>query len=804
LLSNLNDQKSFKLSFILPFLLKNSMISRTAKKPEIQTTKPIKTATIDIQGMKCAGCVKAVERQLTNNPGVISACVNLVTQVAVVRYESDTILPETLAEKLTERGFTSQARSEFQDPSILSLKQRNLKDNQQQFQQLLFAILLLFFSFLGHVHHLGGPSFLFLNHIWFHWTLATLALLFPGRPILVDGFRSLCYGMPNMNTLVGIGTFSAYFTSCLALFFPQLHWECFFDEPVMLLGFIFLGRTLESRARNRASSALLALFALQPEEANLVPDPTINDPSEIKIPVSQVRVGEWLRVLPGAKIPVDGELVNGTTSVDESMLTGESLPVFKEPGATVSAGTINLSGVIIIQANRIGKNTTLSQIIASVEEAQTRKAPIQQLVDTVAGYFTYGVMAIASATFLFWYLWGTKLWPHVLQHEMTHELGSMVMNTTPLLLSIKLAIAVLVIACPCALGLATPTAILVGTSMGAEKGILIKGGDLLEQIHKLNTIVFDKTGTLTQGKPTITDYLTVNCQQTQLLQIAASLEKGTNHPLANAILETATNLGILPVNAQDLCTNAGMGVEGKIDGKMAILGGQNYLINQGVHIPKNIIQHSDELASSGKTLVYVAFDQQLLGVIALEDQLRSDAVATVKCLQDMGLQVVLLTGDQEKTAQAIAKKLNLTEVYAQVKPQEKAEIIAKLQTNSRLIAMVGDGINDAPALAQANIGISLDGATDVAISTADLVLMSGKLKDVVESLKLSLATFNKIRQNLFWALGYNLIAIPLAAGILLPKYGILLNPAVAAAFMASSSVIVITNSLLLYNHWIDN
>ncbi len=781
------------------------MISLISQPEEVKTSKPIQTVTLDVQGMKCAGCVKAVERQLTNNSGVISACVNLITQVAVVKYDSETILPQTLAQKLTEKGFPSQARSEVQEDSILTLKQRNLQENQQQLNQLLIAIFLLLFSFLGHLNHLGGPSLPLLNNIWFHWSLATLALLFPGRPILVEGFRSLCYGMPNMNTLVGIGTFSAYFTSCLALFFPDLHWECFFDEPVMLLGFIFLGRTLESRARNRASSALFALFSLQPEEANLVPNPTINDPSEIKIPVHQVRVGEWLRVLPGAKIPVDGELVNGSTSVEESMLTGESLPIFKQPGDLVSAGTINLSGVIVIKATRIGKNTTLSQIIASVEAAQTRKAPIQQLVDTVAGYFAYGVMAIASATFLFWYFWGTKLWPHVLQHGMTHELGTMVMNTTPLLLSIKLAIAVLVIACPCALGLATPTAILVGTSMGAEKGILIKGGDLLEQVHRLHTIVFDKTGTLTQGKPTITDYLTVNCNQTELLQIAVTLENSTNHPLANAILATAAKEHIFPQNADDLCTNAGLGVAGKIQGKMALLGSYNYVFNQGVDMSKNIVQQSENLANSGKTLVYVSLDQQLLGVIALEDQLRSDAVATVKCLQDMGLQVVLLTGDHEKTAQAIAQKLNITEVYAQVKPQGKAEIISKLQKDSRLIAMVGDGINDAPALAQANIGISLHGSTDVAMETADIVLMSGKLKDVVESLKLSLATFNKIRQNLFWALGYNLITIPLAAGILLPSYGILLNPAVAAAFMASSSVIVVTNSLLLYNCFtVDN
>jgi Cu2+-exporting ATPase len=781
------------------------MISLTSKPQEISVLKPTKTVTLDVQGMKCAGCVKAVERQLGNNTGVVSACVNLVTQVAVVKYESDIISPEILADRLTERGFPSQARSESQDDPILTLEQRNLQEGQEQFKQLLVAIILLFFSFLGHIDHLGGPSLLFFNNIWFHWGLATLALLLPGRAILVEGFRSLCYGVPNMNTLVGIGTFSAYFTSCLALFFPHLHWECFFDEPVMLLGFIFLGRTLESRARNRASSALFTLFSLQPEEASLVPNPSINDPSEIKIPVNQVRVGEWLRVLPGAKIPVDGELVNGTTSVNESMLTGESMPVFKQSGDLVSAGTINLSGVIVIKAIRIGKDTTLSQIIASVEAAQTRKAPIQQLADTIAGFFAQVVMAIASATFIFWYFWGTKIWPQVLEHGMTHEMGDLVMNTTPLLLSLKLAIAVLVIACPCALGLATPTAILVGTSVGAEKGILIKGGDLLEQAHQLNTIVFDKTGTLTEGKPSITDYLTVNGQIRELLQIAVSLEKGANHPLANSIMENAQDLGISALSTAEIKFYPGLGVSGKIDGKTALIGSSNYLFEQGVDIPKEINQQAQDLAQAGKTLVYVGFGTEFLGIIALEDKVRTDAVTTVKRLQDLGLQVVLLSGDNKKTVEAIANQLKISQVYAEVKPQKKAEIISQLQANSQLVAMVGDGINDAPALAQANIGISLHGSTDVAMETADIVLMSGKLKDVVQSLKLSLSTFNKIKQNLFWALGYNLISIPLAAGVLLPSHGILLNPAVAAAFMASSSVIVVTNSLLLYKHsTIDN
>ncbi len=777
------------------------MISTTSKQEETHLSTNIKTTTLDVQGMKCAGCVKAVERQLSQNPGVISACVNLITEIAVVKYQADAIAPETLAQMLTERGFKTQPRSQNIDDSIVTFREQKNRDNQQQIKQLLIAIVLLFFSFLGHLDHFGGPNLILLSNIWFHWGLATLALLFPGRTILIEGFRSLWYGMANMNTLVAIGTLSAYLASCIALVFPQLGWECFFDEPVMLLGFIFLGRTLESRARNHASSALESLFALQPDEANLVANPNLNESSTIKIPVAQVRVGEWLRVLPGDKIPVDGEVVAGTTSVDESMLTGEAIPMFKQFEDTVTAGTINLSGAIVIKATRIGKNTTLSQIITSVESAQTRKAPIQQLVDTVAGYFAYGVMTIAALTFMFWYFWGTNIWPEVLNHNLTHDMANMaIMSTNPMLLSLKLAIAVLVIACPCALGLATPTAILVGTSIGAEKGILIKGGDILEQVHKLDTVVFDKTGTLTQGKPTVTDYLILNNSKTELLQIAITLEKATNHPLAKAIIDSAESLDISPLPIEDVKIHSGLGISGEIEGKLAHLGNYDYLISQNIIISPEIEQKAENLAQVGKTLVYVSWGKELLGIIALEDRLREDAVTTVKHLQELGLEIILLTGDRQNTANAIAKKLNISQVFAEVKPQEKAEIIASLQSNHRQIAMVGDGINDAPALAQANIGISLHGSTDVAIETADLVLMSGKLSDVVESLNLSLATFNKIRQNLFWALGYNLIAIPLAAGILLPRAGILLNPAVAAAFMASSSVIVVTNSLLLYSN----
>ncbi|MBF2018841.1 MAG: copper-translocating P-type ATPase [Hydrococcus sp. C42_A2020_068] len=838
------------------------MVQTSPKAGETTTiAASLETATLDVTGMKCAGCVKAVERQLTQNPGVVSACVNLVTEVAVVQYVPGAIQPENLAQKLTETGFPSRLRSSAAGGAgelATSAGERRQQEVKQQLRNLAIAAILLVFSSLGHLDHIGGPKIPFFSNIWFHWALATLALLFPGRSLLIDGWRSLWHGMPNMNTLVGLGTFSAYLASCIALLFPQLEWECFFDEPVMLLGFIFLGRTLEARARIRARSALEALVALQPPLARLIGDPSTADPSGIEIPVEQVRVGEWVWVLPGEKIPVDGEIVAGQCSVDESMLTGESLPVAKQEGNTVTAGTLNQSGAIAIKATRIGKDTTLAKIIASVEDAQTRKAPVQQLADTVAGYFAYGVMAVASLTFLFWDLIGTKLYPEVLMAGMSHDMGhEMVMSPSPLLLSLKLAIAVLVIACPCALGLATPTAILVGTGIGAERGLLIKGGEILEKVHQLDVIVFDKTGTLTIGHPTVTDCIPLTeINEDRLLQLAATVESGTNHPLATAIIEEAQKRELPLLEAKDFYTEAGLGISASVGTEEVLLGNEAWMSDRGIAIDEAAQIQARSLAKAGKTVVYLAIAGKVAGIIALRDPLRPDAKETVERLQRLGLQVILVTGDRADVAGAIAQQVGIAQVFASVRPQQKAEIIKSLQMGerksevrrhgnqgtrgsgesggtpkkfiqnpfipnpksavllekvqgacggfakiqnpkSKIVAMIGDGINDAPALAQADIGISLHGGTDVAIETAGIVLMRERLLDVVEAIQLSLATFNKIRQNLFWALGYNTLAIPVAAGVLLPGFGLLLSPALAGALMAFSSVTVVTNSLLL-------
>ena len=753
----------------------------------------LKTATLDVKGMKCAGCVSAVERQLSQNQGVKSAQVNLITEIAVIEYQPDAIAPEQLAAKLTAIGFPTQPRSSSTPLSQQNQRLQNQqKERQQQLYRLAIACCLLVFSLIGHLHHIGGPEIPILQSIAFHWTLATLAILFPGRDIFIDGWRGLRHGMPNMNTLVSLGTGSAYIASCLALIFPNLGLECFFDEPVMLLGFILLGRTLEAHSRHRAAADLEALTSLQPAVAHLIG--STDDRVGVAIPVEQLRVGEWVRVLPGEKIPVDGEIIQGRTTVDEALLTGESLPVVKEMGDLVIAGSFNLSGAIAVQTRQVGTDTTLAKIIAAVESAQTRKAPVQKIADRVAGYFAYGVMIIALIVLLFWYFWGTRLFPEVLGSTTGHH--EMIQPTSPLLLSLKLAISVLVVACPCALGLATPTALLVGTSLAAERGILIKGGDVLETVSQLQTVVFDKTGTLSQGHPEITDCLSFSILNSlEIQQLAAVVESGTNHPLAQAILDAVTP----PTNltGEDFQTVAGLGVSARVQGSKIVLGNRQWLAQNGIKIDETI-PSIQELLQAGKTVIYLGMEEQLLGAIAFQDRLRPDAQTTVNQLQKLGLEVILLSGDRQEVVTAIANSLGISQFYAEVAPTEKSALIADLQTKEgKIVAMVGDGINDAPALGQANIGIALAGGTEVAMETAGIVLISDRLEDVVQSLHLSLATWQKIRQNLFWALGYNTFAIPIAGGLLLPRWGLAFSPALAAALMAFSSVMVVSNSLLL-------
>ena len=809
--------------------------------------------TLDVAGMKCAGCVKAVERQLIEYPGVKSACVNLATEVAVVESEVGAVDGLFLAKRLTDAGFPTQPRQTGNKQDDENPAKRQRREMRSSLRQLAIATTLLILSGIGHFGHMTG-SMQPLDNIWLHCGLATVSLLIPGRPILVDGWRGWQRNAPNMNTLVGLGTLTAYTASLVALLFPQMGWDCFFDEPVMMIGFILLGRTLERYARGRAAAAFRQLLALQPQVARLIANPEKAGASSppVEIPAEQVRVGEWLQVLPGDKIPVDGKVMVGQTTVDESMLTGEAVPVIKQAGDVVTAGTLNQSGAIAIQATRTGNDTTLAQIVALVEDAQTRKAPVQKLADTVAGYFTYGVLTAAVLTFVFWYFFGAHIWQNVNMSgamDMSHHGQSYPAPAmSGLLLSLKLAIAVMVVACPCALGLATPTAILVGTGIGAERGLLIKGGDVLERVHQLDTIVFDKTGTLTTGNPTVTDCLVIKVEEDKeiispptfvqtrliaspysLIQLAAAVESGTCHPLAKAIQQEAQQQQLSIPHAKDFHTEAGLGVSAVVENTSVILGNSDWLSWHGISISETASQMAQELAANGKTVVYVAVEGILTGLIAVQDTLRPDAKAAVDKLRLMGLRVMLLSGDRLEAASAIAKQLGLDSenVMAGVPPSKKAAAIEALQkgglgsggqgdkgtwetpnlrrdainrvstTPRSLVAMVGDGINDAPALSQADVGIALHSGTDVAMETAEIVLMRDRLTDVVESIQLSRATFNKIRQNLFWAFAYNTLGIPLAAGVLFPSFGFVLSPSGAAALMAFSSVSVVTNSLLL-------
>ncbi|MEH2181148.1 heavy metal translocating P-type ATPase [Nostoc sp.] len=862
------------------------LVPKTKLAPELDPI--LDKIILDVGGMKCAGCVNAVERQLTQHPGVKSACVNLATEVAVVESETGAVDADALAQRLTAVGFPTQPRKASgtvvgEIPTLPDPAERQRREMRSSLWQLAIAAVLLILSGSGHFGNLGSSVLPVLNNIWFHCGLATIALLIPGRPILVDGWLGWRRNAPNMNTLVGLGTLTAYIASLVALLFPQLGWECFFDEPVMMLGFILLGRTLEQQARGRAAAAFRKLLALQPLLARLIanPEKAGMGSSSVEIPAEQVRVGECLQVLPGDKIPVDGEVVVGQTTVDESMLTGEAVPVIKKPGDTVTGGTLNQSGAIAIQATRTGSDTTLAQIVALVEAAQTRKAPVQKLADTVAGYFTYGVLTASVLTFVFWYFFGTHIWTditmsggmemisHAHHSVQTRLIASLPTPHSPLLISLKLAIAVMVVACPCALGLATPTAILVGTAMGAERGLLIKGGDVLEKIHKLNTVVFDKTGTLTTGNPIVTDCLLIEEMRNEeleapsgdkgqwqigssepyclfptrysLIQLAAAVESGTHHPLAKAIHQEAQQQQLSIPEAVDFHTEPGLGVSAVVEDIVVLLGNWEWLSWHGIAINETAQQLVQDLATDGKTVVCVAIGGTLAGLIGVSDTLRSDARSTVDKLRQMGLRVMLLSGDRQEAASAIAKQLGLdsADVIAGVPPAKKAAAIQSLQlegtrgqggqgdkgdkgtkktphsslltqhglnapltltalsTQHSVVAMVGDGINDAPALSQADVGIALHSGTDVAMETAEIILMRDRLNDVVESIQLSRATFNKIRQNLFWAFAYNTLGIPLAAGVLFPSLGIVLNPSGAAALMAFSSVSVVTNSILL-------
>ena len=771
-----------------------------------ETPSDAQQVVLQVKGMKCAGCVQAVETALAQRNGVVSASVNLVTEKASVVYRADQVRADGLAAALTELGFPTQVDEGTAPRTSQDTAQASLR----QLQQIGLAALLVVLSALGHLQAFFPLPIPFLGTLGFHWGLATLALLGPGSSMIRDGWQCWRNNRPNMNTLVSLGAITAYGASCAALGLPQLGWDCFFDAPVMIVGLVLLGRTLEEQARGRATAALQALIRLQPLLARRVEDEQSLLQSSL-IPVDQVQVGTLLQVLPGDKFPVDGCVRQGQSWVDESMLTGESYPVEKRAGMQVMSGTVNQSQAIVIEATRTGSETALAQIVQFVEAAQARKAPIQRLADRIAGYFVYSVMAIALVTLMFWLFVGSQLWPEVLSFthaDSVHGLSSL-HETSATLLSLKLAIAVLVVACPCALGLATPTAIVVGTSIGAEQGLLIRGGDVLEAVHHLDTIVFDKTGTLTTGIPQVVEYwLSAGSalkSPEQLIQTAVSLEAPAQHPFSVAIQAKARELNLAPVEIRDWASQGGLGVAGQTAQGYARLGSLSWIESQGSPLPESDRQRAIAIAAQGHSVVLLSLDGCCVGGIAMQDTLRPDALETLEALRQQGLQVLMLTGDQRQTAEAIGQRLGLSaaEIQAEVLPTDKARTIEALQAAGKRVGMVGDGINDAPALAQADVGIALRSGTDAAIETAQIVLMGDlirdepQLKDVVKAIALSNATFRTIQQNLFWAFAYNAIGIPAAAGVFLPAFGFLLSPAAAATLMAFSSVSVVTNSLRL-------
>ncbi len=741
-----------------------------------------KEADFAIEGMSCASCVRRIETSLAKLPGILEASVNLATRRGHFKYNPKLINPEEIGRTIDRLGYKAswlkETEAEAFSPERLAEKEY-LRLRYRFFGAITLAVII----FAGSMPH----WFPFLPRWWsspfFLWVLATPVQFYFGLPFLKGAWAGLRHGRADMNTLVSVGTLAAYSYSVVAALFPQLFTraglepEVYFDTSAFIIALILFGRMLEARARGRTSMAIRKLIGLRPKTARVV-----KDGQEIEIPANLVQVGDMIIVRPGERIPVDGVVVEGLSAVDESMITGESLPVDKKPGDRVIGGTINRAGSFLFRAAQVGEETVLAQIIRLVQQAQGSKAPIQRLADKVAGIFVPTVMAIATFTFILWFILGPE-------PRLTRALLNLV--------------AVLIIACPCALGLATPTAIMVGTGKGAERGILIKGGETLEKLHKVTAVVLDKTGTITRGEPQVTDVVSLaGRSEEEVLTLLASAEQRSEHPLAKAILAEAVKRGLKLNEVDNFRALEGMGVEATVAGERILVGSLN-LFRERDLLKKEDLDLIDrrsitnQFSSEGKTIMLVARENELVGMVALADTLRENSAEVVKKLEAMGLALYLVSGDSKPAVEAAARRAGLKKFYAEVLPADKGKIIQELQAQGHIVAMVGDGINDAPALAQADIGIAIGSGTDIAMETADITLMSADLRAVAEAIELSRQTMRTIRQNLFWAFIYNLIGIPVAAGVLYPFFGLLLNPVMAAAAMAFSSVSVVTNSLRL-------
>ena len=743
---------------------------------------------LEVEGMRCGGCVRSVERSLEQLPSVRQASVNLLSRTVWVDPEPQ-LDPQaedplaTMVSTLAAMGFRARLRAE--DPSVAPppVGEVGSLHRWDRWRGLLAPLVLLLLSGAGHLWVV--PS-------WIRALVATVALAGPGRAIVVPGWRSARSGLPGMDTLVGLGMGSAYLSSLVGWLWPASGWPCCFEEPVMLLGFVLIGRFLEERARHRTGRAIEQLAALQPDHALLL----LGDGPARPVRVGTLRPGDHLQLLPGDRLPVDGVVLRGASLVDSSALTGESIPRQAGPGQELAAGTLNLDAALVLEVRRAGAESAIARIVRLVEQAQASKAPVQAMADRLAGRFVMVVLVLATGTFLFWWLWGAAHWRSLP--------GGDALAGTPMALALQLAIAVLVVACPCALGLATPTAMAVGAGQAARQGLLFRSGAAIETAAGLHTVLFDKTGTLTRGRARVSAVVPVNGSNPddcdRLLLRAASLSRHSRHPLAAALLDEAARRNLMLLRVVDGRSIAGEGLQGRLEGDDALIrvGRPSWLERQGVAVGGSIAAPPPGVAVEGASLVAVAEADRLLGWVALCDLPRADAAETVAALREMDLDLGLLSGDRRSAVVGLAGAIGLRaeELAWNLSPARKIEAV---QSRRGLgpVAMVGDGINDAPALAAADLGVAVATGTQIAQESADLILLGEQLGALVRAIVISRATMSKVRQNLLWAFGYNLIALPLAAGLLLPRFGLMLTPSFAGLLMALSSITVVANALLL-------
>ena len=753
---------------------------------DISEIKDLKEVELDIEGISCQTCVNRIEKKVGKLPGVESVSVNLATFKGLVTYDSDKIKLSEILEVIEKLGFKGKKSEDISVDKRDEEMQKHLKHEFWRFKISIFFSAIVFYISMGTMVGLPVPGIISPSENPLNFALIQLILAIPvvvvNKKFYTVGIKNLLSRSPNMDSLIAIGTgsaiaYSLYGTYEIAIGNTHYVHALYYESGVVILALIMLGKYLEGVSKGKTSEAIKKLMSLKSKKATLVRGDTF-----VSVDIEEVEIGEKVLVKPGESIPVDGEVVDGFSSVDESMLTGESIPVEKKIGDKVFGASINKNGSLIIKATAVGKDSVLSKIISLVEKAQGSKAPIAKIADKVSGIFVPAVMTIATVAGIVWYYLGSN--------------GLVSINQTPSIFALTIFVSVMVIACPCSLGLATPTAIMVGTGRGAELGVLIKSGEALEKAHKVDTIVFDKTGTLTLGKPEVTDIKILgNFSEKEILFFAASLEQYSEHPLGEAVVREAEKKNIKLSNILNFKSVTGMGIYGKIEDKEILIGNIKLMNEHNVEITDTTI--SGNFAKEGKTPMYLTVDSKLEAIIAIADTLKPEAIDVIKKLKERKYSLAMITGDNRVTAQAIGKNLGIDIILAEVTPEDKYLKVKELQDKGCNVAMVGDGINDSPALVQANIGIAIGGGTDIAMESADIVLMKKNLNDVITTMELSHAVIKNIKENLFWAFIYNSIGIPLAAGIFYPWTGHLLNPMIAGFAMAMSSVSVVTNALRL-------